>query len=437
MLFTIYNLVIIIVNLPILAVLLELIAANFFEINLKRRYKNKRASSIIPESEKQAKIISVVIPAYNEEDSLRKCVMSVLRQDWLYKQIIVVNDGSQDKTACILAGLHNEFLQSSYMQAFFSDKITLNKRFCIVQQQNSGKSKAINNAVRNYAIGDYVMILDADSLLAPHALTNMVQDFIDTPQMLACASNVQIKQPHRLIDYIQQLEYLISYRLKFAEALCNMEYIIGGVGSTFKKKAMLDVGLYDTDSLTEDLDFTMKLIKYYGNKLCVFGFANNVIAWTPAVHKYNQLYRQRYRWKFGLIQSFFKHYKILFNSNRDHYSRTLCYWMLPKTLIDQLLMLLSPFFLSYILCVADSCSKTMIRGVVFLSCLFLLITVSIVQNANLPIKAKLKLFLLSPLSFLMLLVSIVIDFLVLVKCTMKLSEIKKGSQKIAWEHVDR
>lgn len=307
----------------------------------------------------------------------------------------------------------------------------------MVQQINSGKSNAINNAVRNYAIGDYVMILDADSVLAQHALTNMVQAFIDTPQMFACASNVQIKQPSRLIDYIQQLEYLIAYRLKFAEAICNMEYIIGGVGSTFKKEAMLKVGLYDTNCLTEDLDFTLKLLKYYGNKSCVFGFANNVIAWTPAVHKYNQLYSQRYRWKYGLIQSFFKHHKMLFNRNRTHYSRTLCYWMLPKTIVDQLIMLLSPLSLSYILMAPDSSPKQFLKGVLFISLIFLLVTISIVQNANLPIKAKLKLVLLSPFSFLMLLISIVLDFFVLVKCTMKLNEIKNGSQKIAWEHVDR
>lgn len=119
MLFTIYYLAIIIVNLPILAILLELIVANFYEIRLKWRYKNQSQSGILRKAEKQP-IISVVIPAYNEELSLRKCVMSVLQQDWLCKQIIVVNDGSQDKTAFILSELQKEFLQSNYMQAFLA-----------------------------------------------------------------------------------------------------------------------------------------------------------------------------------------------------------------------------------------------------------------------------------------------------------------------------
>lgn len=115
-------------------------------------------------------VISVVIPAYNEETSISKCVMSVLTQSWKYKQIIIVDDGSKDKTLSVLISLRDKFINDASLQSYFSKDIPLDKMICVVHQENSGKSKAINNAVMNYAIGKYVMILDADSSLGIDAL---------------------------------------------------------------------------------------------------------------------------------------------------------------------------------------------------------------------------------------------------------------------------
>lgn len=382
-------------------------------------------------------VISVVIPAYNEETSISKCVMSVLTQSWKYKQIIIVDDGSKDKTLSVLISLRNKFVNDASLQSYFSKDIPLDRMICVVHQENSGKSKAINNAVMNYAIGKYVMILDADSSLGIDALQNMVHKFDKNSKLIACASNVQVFSPKKIIEFIQQIEYLISYRLKSAEALLNMEYIIGGVGSTFRKDAMIEVGLYDTDCITEDLDFTMKLIMHYGNKRYHFGFASDVITWTPAVHKYIQLFKQRLRWKYGLIQSFFKYKNILFNIRHGKYCRALCWWIFPKAIMDQVVLVLTPSWVIMIMMSSDSIIKGLIFFIFVLSAVLFAITVSIAENAYLDFKNKLHIFLLSPFAFLLLITTIIIDFVSVIVCIFKLREIKRGSKRVSWEHVDR
>ena len=194
-------------------------------------------------------LISVVIPAYNEEVGVIRTIESVLNSPYKNKEIIVVNDGSTDATLRILRNFQRKH----------------KNMIAIINQKNAGKAAALNNGIMNRAKGSLVMVLDADSLLHPESLQNMAEQFRDR-KTIAAASNVKVIPSNSMLGLSQRIEYLISYRMKRALSTMNMEYIIGGVGSTFRKRQLIAAGGYDTDTMTEDIDLTVKLIRKYGNK---------------------------------------------------------------------------------------------------------------------------------------------------------------------------
>ena len=199
--------------------------------------------------EKYAPLVSVIIPAYNEEKTIVACVSSVMKQTYLNRQVIIVNDGSDDATKNILDSINKKIYSSNSVKRLFEDSIPYKERFIIVNQPNSGKSIALNNGIKNYAKGELITVLDADSELKPNFLANMINHFQST-NVVAVAANVRIKRALNLIELVQYIEYLVGYQLKSSEQMLNLEYIIGGIGSTFRRTIMEAVNLYDTDTVT-------------------------------------------------------------------------------------------------------------------------------------------------------------------------------------------
>lgn len=165
-------------------------------------------------------LVSVVVPAYNEEKNIIECINSLLHQNYYNRQIIVIDDGSTDETPQLLNDFQKEF-NKSRMQYRFADSIPENKRLIIVHQKNGGKSVALNNGIKNYATGEIVTVLDSDSTLAPDALARMSQHFKDK-HVIAMADNVRIKNTHKAIEHIQEFEYLLGYRLKGSEEILGV-----------------------------------------------------------------------------------------------------------------------------------------------------------------------------------------------------------------------
>ncbi len=305
----------------------------------------------------------------------------------------------------------------------------------IVSQTNAGKSSAINNALKNYANGELVTILDADSQLVPQASQKMVAHFRD-PRVLAMADNVQIKNAHRFIELVQRVEYMLGYRLKGSEQLLRLEYIIGGVGSTFRMQALKAVNYYDTDTVTEDIAMTMKLIRQFGNRKWIFGYASDVIAYTPPVHNFRQLLKQRYRWKYGRFQSLFKYHQLFINFNFRKYTLTLSWWKLPKIFIEEFFMLVDPLLSLWMLWLifrfADA-SMLVTIGVTYF--IFALATFSVEQLKS---RERLKMLLISPFTYLLLYTINIVDFLCLLRCLKNFRQIIFGHHlQNSWQHVDR
>ena len=100
-----------------------------------------------------------------------------------------------------------------------------------------------------------------------------------------------------------------SYRIVAADARCPRD-----------GRFIEEIGYYDTDTITEDIDLTMKLLNHFGNTKYHFGYAEDVIAYTPPVHYFNQLLKQRYRWKYGRFKALFKYRQMIFSKDTKKYT---------------------------------------------------------------------------------------------------------------------
>jgi peptidoglycan-N-acetylglucosamine deacetylase len=261
--------------------------------------------------------VTVLIPAHNEEGVIVQTVTSVLLSDLQDLRIIVVDDGSTDKTGELL-------------DANFSHE----PRVRIIHQVNRGKAAALNLAM-SQADTEIVVTIDADTEIESDAISKLVRHFSD-PQLGAVAGNVKVGNRSRWLTRWQALEYITSQNMeKRAFHLLNCITVVPGALGAWRKKAIEAAGGITADTVAEDADLTIA-IRRLGWRV---GYDEEAIAWTEAPEKAGQLIRQRFRWTFGTLQSFWKHGDTLF---RPKYG-TLGWVALPNIFVFQLaLPLISP-----------------------------------------------------------------------------------------------
>jgi cellulose synthase/poly-beta-1,6-N-acetylglucosamine synthase-like glycosyltransferase/peptidoglycan/xylan/chitin deacetylase (PgdA/CDA1 family)/spore germination protein YaaH len=261
--------------------------------------------------------VTVLIPAHNEESVIVQTVTSVLLADWKDLQIIVVDDGSTDKTGELL-------------DANFSHE----PRVHIIHQVNRGKAAALNLAM-SLAETEIVVTIDADTEIEPDAIRNLLRHFSD-PKTGAVAGNVKVGNRSRWLTRWQALEYITSQNMeKRAFDLLNCITVVPGALGAWRKKAIEATGGINADTVAEDADLTIA-IRRLGWRV---SYDEDAIAWTEAPEKVSQLIRQRFRWTFGTLQSFWKHSGTLF---RPKYG-TLGWVALPNIFVFQLVLpLISP-----------------------------------------------------------------------------------------------
>jgi len=273
--------------------------------------------------------LTVVIPAHNEELGIKRTLRSVLAAEYPYDrpQVIVADDGSTDHTSEIV----QEFIRTYRGLA----KVEMRSA------PNRGKAEALNQAIKKCATGELIMVLDADSTIDYKCLKNSARYFLDK-SIVATASNVRIVENGTIIGLAQKYEYLISHHMKRMHTVLGMEYIIGGVGSTFRREILDEVNYYDSDTMTEDIDLTLKIITKATNNRVVF--AADSIAYTEPVQTYRSLVKQRFRWRYGRMQTFWKNRKMFFNTDK-RYSKLLTWYLMPTTLLYEVLIVIEPLII--------------------------------------------------------------------------------------------
>lgn len=367
-------------------------------------------------------LFTVVIPAHNEENTILRSLESIDRSTYPKEllELVVVDDGSTDSTVSIV-------------NAFLKTHRQLNAK--LVSQENAGKAHALNNAMKNHATGELIMCLDADSSIAPEALVNAAAYFRD-PKVVALSSNVKIRNTHTLLNLIQYFEYLVCYQMKRAQTFFNIEYIIGGIGSTFRHSTLRQVNYYDTNTITEDIDLTMKFLKL-GNKDHRVIYGSDVVTYTESVLSIAGLIRQRYRWKYGRTQTFFKNKEMFFSFDKKH-TKLLTWLYLPYAIFSDIAFFFEPFMVSYILYIV-------IRYHDWLTLLsaFLVVGTYIVFNViaedSISLKYRIYLALIAPWMYFFFYMLSFVEYVALIKSYAQLHLIRKSldGNACGWEHVER
>jgi len=261
--------------------------------------------------------ITVLIPAHNEQQDIVQTVTSVLLSDLKDIHVIVVDDGSTDRTL--------ELLQSNFGSNDFVQ---------IIHQPNRGKAAALNHALAETR-ADIVVTIDADTEIEPDAIRLLVRHFSD-PRVGAVAGNVKVGNRSRWLTRWQALEYITSQNMeKRAFDLLNCITVVPGALGAWRRTAIEAAGGITADTVAEDADLTIA-IRRLGWRVT---YDEESIAWTEAPETAGQLIRQRFRWTFGTLQSFWKHGATLF---RPKYG-TLGWVALPNIFVFQIFLpLISP-----------------------------------------------------------------------------------------------
>lgn len=258
------------------------------------KIRQKHSSNLNPTNE--TPLVTVIVPAYNEEKAIGKTIEALLKLSYPNKEIIIVDDGSTDKT-----------LETAKTYA-------TNAYTKILTKPNGGKWDALNTGIKA-AQGEYVVCIDADTLLAPDALQHLAKHFND-PNIAAVAGNVKVANRHELLTKLQALEYVVGINLhRRSEANIQTVTVVPGPIGAFRTSVLKETGLFEGDTYAEDADITLKILKA-GYKTV---YEPQAIGYTEAPTTMTSLAKQRYRWYRGSFQVINKHKDMTFNGK---YGRT-------------------------------------------------------------------------------------------------------------------
>jgi cellulose synthase/poly-beta-1,6-N-acetylglucosamine synthase-like glycosyltransferase len=366
--------------------------------------------------------VSVVIPAFNEEKSIIASVTSVLGSAYPKNkmEVIVINDGSKDGTERVL-------------KKFLSENV--NAKIKLVTQSNSGKAHSLNNGIKNYAKGELIICLDADSILTKDTIKNAVRYF-EEKSVMAMASNVKIRKEKGILNLIQVFEYAISYQMKRALTLFNIEYIIGGVGSVFRKSILEDIDFYDTNTVTEDIDLTMKILSK-GNKKYRVVYGADVIAYTQSALTLGDLIKQRYRWKWGRYQTFLKN-RHMFFSRDSKYTKGLSWFYLPFAVYSDLAFFFEPLLVTYIWFVVLY-FKDLQSFFTMVAIITFYMGINVLSEETFSFKEKFELVMLAPLIYFLFYILSLVEYVALIKSWVNIRNLPKSltKNKNSWQPINR
>ena len=263
--------------------------------------------------------VAVLIPAYNEEKVIVRTIRSVLNSDYLNLHVIVIDDGSADRTFNVAREAYTAEIAARRVQ--------------VLTKPNGGKAAALNYALDLLTEEIYVGI-DADTVIAPDAISKLIPHFED-PLIGAVAGNAKVGNRVNLWTRWQALEYITSQNFeRRALDLFNVVTVVPGAIGAWRTGPVKAAGGYPINTVAEDADLTMNLLE---QKLKVV-YEDRALAFTEAPVDAKGLMRQRFRWSFGILQAVWKH-RLAFVRNK-----AMGYFALPNILIFQMLLpLVSPF----------------------------------------------------------------------------------------------
>ncbi|MDR3715020.1 MAG: polysaccharide deacetylase family protein [Puia sp.] len=299
----------------------RVISLAFIAVMQNRREKKHPIGSLLSFTKDDAPLVSVIVPAFNEEINAVGSLNNLLKTDYPNFEILFVNDGSTDQT------------YERVSKAFAG-----NPKVRVLNKPNGGKASALNFGIAQSEAA-FVVCIDADTRLMPEAVSRLMVHFKDTHPSQpardgsttivgAVAGNVKVGNQVNLLTRWQSIEYISSQNFdRKAFAWLNAITVVPGAIGAFRKQAIEEAGGFTTDTLAEDCDLTVRILRC-GYKV---ENENTAIALTEAPETLKMFFKQRFRWSYGVMQTFWKNRDALFNWKY----RWLGWIALPNILIFQ------------------------------------------------------------------------------------------------------
>jgi cellulose synthase/poly-beta-1,6-N-acetylglucosamine synthase-like glycosyltransferase/peptidoglycan/xylan/chitin deacetylase (PgdA/CDA1 family)/spore germination protein YaaH len=291
----------------------RLILVGLFAIIDRLRRPHKKASAGFNPR------VAVLIPSYNEEKVVVRTIRSVLNSDYANLRVIVIDDGSKDRTS--------DVAREAYAVEIAAGHVT------VLEKPNGGKAAALNFAL-NFVDEEFYVGIDADTVIAADAVSKLIPHFED-PRIGAVAGNAKVGNRVNLWTRWQALEYITSQNFeRRALDLFHVVTVVPGAIGAWRTEAVKKAGGYPENTVAEDADLTMSLLEQ-GLRV---DYEDRALAFTEAPINAKGLMRQRFRWSFGTLQAVWKH-RAAFTKNA-----AMGFFALPNILIFQMLLpLVSPF----------------------------------------------------------------------------------------------
>jgi cellulose synthase/poly-beta-1,6-N-acetylglucosamine synthase-like glycosyltransferase len=277
--------------------------------DIKRKYRLKKFP-----------LVSIIVPAYNEERTISATIKSILNLNYPKNklEIIVVNDGSTDNSLKMV----NKFRKVGVM---------------IINKENGGKASALNVGLK-YAKGGFVGCVDADSRVSRNSLKYIMGNFRDK-ETAAVVSSIKVDKPKKFIEKLQWFEYLFSLLIKRLMSSLNTLYVTPGVLSIYRKDILLENGGFEEGNITEDLEIAIRL-HYLGYKIKT---ELNSITYTTVPKTVISFTKQRLRWYRGILINTRKYKKMLFNKKYDYMG----VFQLPLNIITPIVVIIATLIISH------------------------------------------------------------------------------------------
>ncbi len=287
--------------------------------------------------------VSIIAPAYNEEETIVeniKCLLAIQYPDF---EIIVVNDGSKDNSMpkiieyfdlIQVEKAYESNLECKPIKAVYKSGNPAYNHLMVIDKENGGKADALNAGI-NVSQNDLFLALDVDCIIEPDALLKMVKPFLDDSKHVVIASGgvirianscevangriVKVNYTRNFWAKFQVLEYFRAFTMgRMAWSKLNGLLIISGAFGLFDRRRVVKVGGYDKTTVGEDLELVVRLRRYMHEVEKIkyrVAFIPDPLCWTEVPESYEILSRQRNRWTRGGIDTILKHKKMLFNPN--------------------------------------------------------------------------------------------------------------------------
>lgn len=272
-----------------------------FFVGLKRYTKTRKRGDVDPPDDYQPKV-SIIVPVKNEESVIERLLRVLVNLSYPKKEIILVEDGSTDKT-------------SQICRRYAENHPSLIK--CYKKNPSHGKPSAINYAAKR-ATGEIIAVYDADTVLEPDVLERIVPHFGD-PKVGAVQGEVYTLNPHEnLITKLSVLNDFLIHVTQLGKDRLGLFVACLGTHTYVKRSVLEELGYWDSQALVEDLELSVRLTER-GYKIKYVPIRVGVEA--PA--KLRTFIRQRLRWFRGYIQATGKHLNLLRSPNRKSFDAQL------------------------------------------------------------------------------------------------------------------